>query len=828
MRRNGVLLALGLLIGVGAALWFVRPVKKDIAGEAISPQMLTRAVQIVALAENGQDYRGAMAGWTELLTARPNDRDLLLNQAVTVLKWISDTNSTLSSGSVTDATKLEALQSQLQDAYAEADRVLARLVATQVSGDEATGKQVLLESVLLETRSRDQSDEQSLALRQQATEKILAALKQRPDQLWLVGRLIDLAEELQLDWPEVTPRATEAIYQAWKSTPRNMLLLVRAGEGLLEQKDARLLEVLTASLELSQPLLPMLPDAARIQPAELIKTVGQQVSAGDWSRAARVRAWLNILRSSSAFQSDRRLVNPDFMALLNTSFLEKWRVAVSQTNAAPATALPPVVVTSIVSSVERIPDSAQSEPTLPDAEPVASRLAWYDYDVDRDFEIVALQGNQLRLIDPKSPATALSKLTLPFEPTGLVIVDLWSVDNPQRPRIDRTLPTSPATPTVPDAAPADNSLSHDTIQEIVVWDRSQIIVVSPKPNSDPNVSTDPNSWIIHDQVPGLASLTRVRQVLPLELESDGDLDLVISTDSGLRLLQNNGNRTFEDVTAFSSLPPAGWLPTSLVACDYDRDLDIDLVCSSVTAPYLAVLENILHSQLRFREFDQGEQPIDAAAANLAVAELDGNASWDWCVLTEKSVESLLTRTTAPGQLNVTRRVSLKLPEANLPEAKPTEAKPTETLKVCDLNLDGWLDLCVAGAGGLNAYLGDGQRFSATSYALISQAVVGLDVQDIDGDGRLELLTRVDGEVWVVKVSPASPGHYLSARVRGISDNKGGNNNHYGYGGVVELWAGGRYQARVIDSPQVHFGLPAQKADDLRVIFTNGLTQNVMD
>lgn len=92
----------------------------------------------------------------------------------------------------------------------------------------------------------------------------------------------------------------------------------------------------------------------------------------------------------------------------------------------------------------------------------------------------------------------------------------------------------------------------------------------------------------------------------MELESDGDLDLVISTDSGLRILQNNGNRTFEDVTAFSSLPPAGWLPTSLVVCDYDRDLDMDLVCSSATVPYLAVLENILHSQLRYREFDQGE------------------------------------------------------------------------------------------------------------------------------------------------------------------------------------------------------------------------------
>lgn len=138
-----------------------------------------------------------------------------------------------------------------------------------------------------------------------------------------------------------------------------------------------------------------------------------------------------------------------------------------------------------------------------------------------------------------------------------------------------------------------------------------------------------------------------------------------------------------------------------------------------------------------------------------MAELDGNASWDWCALTETSVgESLLTVRPRLASGTVSRRVSLNLPEANLPGTSPAE-----TMRVCDLNLDGWLDVCVAGAGGLNVYLGDGQRFGAASQPLISRAVVGLEVQDIDGDGRSELLTSVDGEASVVKVSPASPGHY---------------------------------------------------------------------
>lgn len=46
---------------------------------------------------------------------------------------------------------------------------------------------------------------------------------------------------------------------------------------------------------------------------------------------------------------------------------------------------------------------------------------------------------------------------------------------------------------------------------------------------------------------------------------------VIATSGGLKFLQNNGNRTFTDITEFTSLPPAGWIPSGMVACDFDRD-----------------------------------------------------------------------------------------------------------------------------------------------------------------------------------------------------------------------------------------------------------------
>lgn len=116
---------------------------------------------------------------------------------------------------------------------------------------------------------------------------------------------------------------------------------------------------------------------------------------------------------------------------------------------------------------------------------------------------------------------------------------------------------------------------------------------------------------------------------------------------------------------------------------------------------------------------------------------------------------------------------------------------------------------------------------ATAETIVDQPTSGLDIQDADGDGRLELLITVKGVVQVIEVNPKGEAHFVGARVRGINDNNGGGRiNHFGIGSTLELWADGKYQARV-DSPLTHFGLPGQEAADLRVIFNNGLTQNVI-
>ncbi len=58
------------------------------------------------------------------------------------------------------------------------------------------------------------------------------------------------------------------------------------------------------------------------------------------------------------------------------------------------------------------------------------------------------------------------------------------------------------------------------------------------------------------------------------------------------------------------------------------------------------------------------------------------------------------------------------------------------------------------------------------------------------------------------------------------DNGGGRVNHYCVGSTLELWADGQQLRRVVRNPLTHFGLGQRRPDNLRVVFPNGLTQNL--
>src|SRR5690606_3402558 len=76
---------------------------------------------------------------------------------------------------------------------------------------------------------------------------------------------------------------------------------------------------------------------------------------------------------------------------------------------------------------------------------------------------------------------------------------------------------------------------------------------------------------------GLGELSGIRTAALLDFDSDGDLDLALATDDGMSIWSNRGNVSFLEISDRSQLPPPEFQPQALLAVDWDRDVDLDLI-----------------------------------------------------------------------------------------------------------------------------------------------------------------------------------------------------------------------------------------------------------
>lgn len=806
MNRTGRTASLvigGLCIVVGLVLigiWLTSDEASDDRAQEqsekaqLSPENFRIAVDAVAATEE-TNFELAVPLWAKLLETLPDDPDIQANRAVAVLKWIDVLEKELSSGSA-DADRQQAVASELEQAYRIADEAIEKLVAT----DADDYRVPLIHSAILISKANRLQHPTDQPLRAAAAKVLSTALQQEPAQPLLATSLDDIATVLAGSQPELERDNMEYLLASWRATPRNLFLLRRAAELLLENEDPRLAELLPASIELTRPSWSLLQaQIDRLQPEQLVADALAAIERGEWEATRPLRFWLNIIRGMPGFLSDAKAMNPDPLALLDTSFL---------TRLAPETA--PQAET------HRAPQYTQHL-----SEEQATAAVWFDFDFDNQLEIAAVSGSELYFLKLADRTLEVhQRIALPTPANGILAVDLFEVDSPARP----TLPSNVAElmqadvvpPETPPADPANTPEPplHDTLRDLLVWGSDGIQVI----HFQPAAGEESGSYQLLDTDTGLESLRDVTGVIPADFESDGDLDLLVTTSAGLHLLQNNGNRTFKDITEFSLLPEVHLLDA--VACDFDRDLDQDFVGIAQGSSQLIALENIQHGQFRYRVLDGEYWETAVDAQRLAFGDFDGNSSWEWLVLGTESSSHIFTANPSPGQLTATRTAQL-----------PTVAG--ESLATGDLNNDGLLDIVFGGSDGMRIVYGlEGYQFSAPQ-TISERPTLGIALVDQNGDGTLDVLALSEGRpiVWLSdrdSSAESTGGDYLNVRVAGINDvNGGGRVNHYGLGSVLEIWSSqGVYQARHVGSPQTHFGLGEQDPINLRIIFPNGLTQNV--
>jgi RHS repeat-associated protein len=221
-----------------------------------------------------------------------------------------------------------------------------------------------------------------------------------------------------------------------------------------------------------------------------------------------------------------------------------------------------------------------------------------------------------------------------------------------------------------------------------------------------------------------------------DVDSDGDLDLVVANASGPnRLLLNDGHGIFTDVTD-SRLPALSQVSMSAQLGDVDGDGDLDLVVANRGSQNRLWLND---GTGVFTDATATHLPSDSALSyDVEFADVDGNHTLDLVVANHGTPNQLLRNNGLGVFTDVTTH--------QLPMISGTSMDAL----FCDIDADGDADLLVtAGSPALRVFLNDGTgRFTdATATHLPALDAFGIKVLagDIDSDGDADLVLAAAGQ-----------------------------------------------------------------------------------
>ncbi len=303
----------------------------------------------------------------------------------------------------------------------------------------------------------------------------------------------------------------------------------------------------------------------------------------------------------------------------------------------------------------------------------------------------------------------------------------------------------------------------------------------------------------------------------VDIEADGDLDLVLGSARGAPLLlRNNGDGSFEAAPIFDGVSGL----RQLVWADLDGDGTSEAVLLDVDSK-LRLFTNLRLGQFRERVLPASLGKVRA----VTIADIDNDGVWDIVLLNEDGAIQALTD----------RHDGRDWQVRSLAQLPGTVPAGEFRLHAADVDNNGAMDLVLlrtspgADAGAAMVWLGsEGSKLSALP--VTPGLATALSVADLDGDGRLDLLgLSADGRVAQARSEATKAYHWQRVRP-GAAESFGDQRiNPFGVGGEVEVRAGPLVQKQRITGPMLHFGLGEQTASDIvRVLWPNGVLQAEFD
>jgi Tfp pilus assembly protein PilF len=308
-----------------------------------------------------------------------------------------------------------------------------------------------------------------------------------------------------------------------------------------------------------------------------------------------------------------------------------------------------------------------------------------------------------------------------------------------------------------------------------------------------------------------------------DVDHDGDLDLfIVGFDAGAgapaaanQLLRNNGDGTFTDITAAAKVAGGG-RGIAVVPTDFDNRRDMDLlVVPRGRAPIL--FQNVRDGSFRDAAAD-ARLPAAAEFTAVAAADVDKDGYTDF----------FFGKADAPGTFAMSdgsgRFVS---------SAAPADTANAVATQFVDYDNDGILDLLVLTPRAIHLFRNVGKDWVEAKTTGLGAAAPfeSMAIGDLDGDGDEDLVVRLAGsELRVLRNDGGSTNRSLQVRLTGRVSNRGG------VGSKIDIRSGSLRQrlessaATPAAAPaDLRFGLGTRSiADAVRVLWPSGTLQTELD
>jgi len=311
----------------------------------------------------------------------------------------------------------------------------------------------------------------------------------------------------------------------------------------------------------------------------------------------------------------------------------------------------------------------------------------------------------------------------------------------------------------------------------------------------------------------------------VDADHDGDLDLVVSvagpqgpSASGSRLLRNNGDGTFTDITAQAGVavphPIAAIVPT-----DFDNRRDVDLLMAGPGGPPL-LFRNMRDGTFKDVAAEVG-LAVDGSVSSVAVGDVNKDGYPDFFF----------------GRADGAGTLALSNGRARFRSSPLPAAANALAAQILDYDGDGLLDLLVVTDAGPRMLRNVGTGWNdvtarvfpgplATARPASDGAAVGLATGDLDGDGATDIVYRTRDGVRVWRNTRTAAAHTVHVQLAPRVTNRSA------VGAKIDLRAGSlrqrleTFSATPAPAPaDVIFGLGTRPgADVIRVLWPSGILQ----